>query len=204
MTTSETDITNRALRLLKAQRITSLTDGSNNANTADDVYNGVREEVLRAHTWHFGRKLVELARLSTAPVFGFDHAYALPSDWIRSVSLHDNDAGLGNVAFEEAEVAGAGALLCSVENAFLRYVYNLADANRMSADCRTAFVYALAVQMPGISNISIAGWDRLEKEARRKMTRAKSSDSLGSPAQQRPVGSWVTSRNSWPSTRWPR
>ncbi len=204
MATSETDIVNRALRLLKAQRITNLTDGSNNANTANDIYEGVREEVLRTHTWHFARKLATLARLSTAPAFGFDFAYALPADWIRSVSLHDNDAGLGNVNYEEAEVDGSGALLCSIENAFLRYVYDVTDPNRMSADCITAFAYALAVQMPGISNISNTGWDRLEREAKSKMTRAKSTDSLGSPALQRPIGSWVASRQFWPSTRWPR
>jgi hypothetical protein len=58
--------------------------------------------------------------------------------------------------------------------------------------------------MPGISNISAAAWELLEKDAISKVNRAKSSDSLGSPAAQRPVGSWVASRQSWPSTRWPR
>ncbi len=61
---SDTSITNRALRLLKANRITSLTDGSNNANAAKDVFVEVREELLRAHNWNFGRKWAELAKLS--------------------------------------------------------------------------------------------------------------------------------------------
>ena len=204
MATSDTNIANRALRLLKAQRVTSLTDGSKNANVVNDVFTEIRDDLLRGHTWHFARRLVKLARLSAAPVFGFDFAYALPSDWLRTVTLKDNDAGLGLVNFEEIEVANVGVIACSIEIAYLKYIYTLTDPNRMSADFRTAFVYALAVQMPGISNISAASWERLEKMAVSKLNRAKSSDSLGSPPAQRPAGSWVSSRQSWPSTRWPR
>lgn len=204
MATSETNIANRAIRLLRGQRITSLTDGSKNGNAANDIYDEVRDDLLRGHTWHFARRLVKLARLSTAPEFGFDFAYALPSDWLRTVTLHDNDAGLGSVNYEEIEVANVGALACSIEDAYLKFIYTLTDPNRMSADFRTAFAYALAVQMPGISNLSAAALEILEKDAIKKMNRAKSSDSLGSPAAQRPAGSWVTSRQSWPSTRWPR
>ena len=175
MATSDTNIANRGLRLLKAQRITSLTDGSANANVVTDVFTEIRDDLLRGHTWHFARRLDKLARLSTAPEFGFDHAYALPSDWIRTVSLHDNDAGLGVVNYEEIEVAGVGAIATSIETAFLKYIYTLTDPNRMSADFRTAFDYALVVQMPGISNISAAAWDRLETQATRKLNKAKSS-----------------------------
>ena len=204
MPTSDTNLVNRSLRLLKAGAITSLTDGTKNANVAVDVYSGIRDETLRSHTWHFARKLVKLAKLSTAPVFGFDNAFALPSDWIRTITFHDNDAGLGNAAFEEVEVAGVGVLASSITDAYLKYVYRVTDPNRMSPDFQTALVYALAIQMPGISNLSTAGWERLELRATRRLNKAKSSDSLGSPSEQRPVGSWVSSRQSWPTTRWPR
>lgn len=201
---STTDIVNRALRLLKAQRIASLTDGSKNATVANDIYTGVRDDLLRAHTWKFATKLTTLGRLAAAPAFEFDYAYSLPADWMRTISLHDNDAGLGAVNYREAEVANTGALLCSIETAYIKYVYNVTDPNRMASDFRTALAYELAVQMPGIANLSGAEWERLEKGAQKHLTRAKSADALGTPAQRRPVGSWASSRNSWPSTRWPR
>ena len=201
---SETTIANHTLRLLKAQRITSLTDGTKNANVLNDLYTEVRDTCLRAHTWKFGTKLDTMARLATAPTFEYDYAYALPSDWIRTISLHDNDAGLGAINYREAEVANVGALLCSIETAYLKYVYRVTDPNRMAPDFREAFAYALACQAPGISNMSADNWEKLERDATRKMNRAKSTDSLGMPADQRPVGSWVSSRQSWPSTRWPR
>ncbi len=201
---SDTNIANRAMRLLKAGRIASLDDGSKNANVAIDVYDEVRDDLLRAHKWNFNKRLVLLARLSTAPAFGFDYAYALPSDWIRTYSLHDNDAGTGSVPFEEAEVDGVGALLCSVETAYLKYGYALTDPNRMTPDFRTAFAHSLAVNMPGIPNISAAAWERLEDQSTKKLNRAKSTDALGQPPERRPAGSWATSRQSWPSIRWPR
>lgn len=201
---AETDIINRALRLLKAGRISNRTDGSKNGNVANDVFNEVRDELLRGHTWHFGRKLAQLAKLATAPSFEFDDAYALPDDWMRTVSVHDNDAGAGNLNFREAEIAGVGALMVSADAVFLEYVYAVTDINRMAPDFRTALSFALAVNMPGISNLSAKGWDVLETMATRRLSKAKSADSLGSPPPKRPAGSWATSRQSWPSSRWPR
>ena len=77
---SVTDIVNVALRKLKANRITSITDGSNNANAANDVYDETRDALLRGHTWKFGQRRKSLARLTATPTFEFDHAYALLSE----------------------------------------------------------------------------------------------------------------------------
>lgn len=204
MATSDTDIVNRALRLLKAQRITSLTDGTKNANVALDVFTEIREDLLRSHAWNFATKRAILARSSTTPTFEFDFGYALPSDWLRTVSVHDNDAGTGTIDYREEELADQGVILASVETLYLRYIYNLIDPNRMSADFRTAFSYALAVAMPGIGNISASREDALEGRARRRLIKAKSSDGLGSPPERRPVGSWRATRSSWPQWRiWP-
>ena len=94
--------------------------------------------------------------------------------------------------------------MTSIETAYLAYVYLVTDTNRLPPDVQTAFVYALAVQMPGISNIGVTSWERLETQATKKLNRAKSASSLGSPPRRRPAGSWATSRQSWPSSRWPR
>jgi hypothetical protein len=200
--TTDTEIKNRALRLLKAQRITS--PGSKNDNVIDDVYDEVRDELLRGHTWHFGRKLAKLARSSTTPTFEFNYGYVLPSDWMRTVAVHDNDAGTGVVNFREGELAGVGVLLASVEDIYLEYVYKVTDPNRMSPDFRAAFSHELAVACPGISNLSAAAWDQLEKWATKRRNKAKSADALGSPPRQLPRGTWADSRQSWPSSRWPR
>lgn len=201
---SNTDIANRAMRLLKAQRITSLTDGSNNANTANDVFTDVRDDLLRSHNWNFATKRQKLAQNSTAPTFEFDNAYTLPADWVRTVSVHNNDAGAGRVLYREEEVATVGVIVTSADELWIRYVYRVTDPNRMASDFRTAFAFELALAMPGISNLSAAREAALENRAKARLRTAKHSDAVGSAPEQRPAGSWVTVRGGYPGWRaWP-
>ncbi len=199
---SNTDIANVAMRLLKADRITSLTAGDKNANVANDVFAEVREDLLRAHPWNFASRFEKLAQLSTAPTFEFDNAYGLPDLWLRTITVHDNDAGAGTLVYREVEVANVGAIATSVDEMWMRFVYSVTDPNRMAADFRMAFSYALALAMPGISNLSAAREERLEGRARSRLNRAKHSDAVGSMPEQRPPGSWITSRGglhgAWP------
>lgn len=208
MAVTDVAIATRAARLLKAGQVTNLADTDKVSKTLNDIFVYVREELLRAHKWKFAREYVKLTRLATAPAFGYDYAYGLPSDWIRTVSVHDNDAGLGIINdYEESSITDTtrkGAIFTSVEDVYMKYVYAETDPTRMPPDFQTAFAYALAVEAPGISNISTTAWDRLEKVAARKLIRAKAADSLSSPPQRRPAGSWATSRQTWPSSRWPR
>lgn len=201
---SDTGIANVALRLLKANRIVSLTDGSNNANAANDVFTEVRDDLLRAHNWNFATQRQKLAKSATAPVSGFDNAFPLPSDWIRTVNVHDNDAEAGPPPFyREEELDDGGVIVTDVDELWVRYVYRVTDANRMASDFRMAFAYALALAIPGVSNLSAAREDALEGRARRRLNRAKHTDAMGSTPERRPVGSWITSRGGLPSHTWP-
>ncbi len=201
---SDTDIANRAMRLLKATRITNLTDGSDGANAANDVFTEVREELLRAHFWNFATKRQKLAKSSTAPTFEFDNAYPLPADWMRTVSVHDNDAGAGRVLYREEEVEDQGVIVTSADELWIRYIYRVTDPNRMTADFRVAFSYALALAIPGVSNLSAAREERLEARAKTRLRTAKHSDAVGSSPERRPAGSWITVRGghfggrAWP------
>ena len=201
---SETDIANRALRLLKAERITSLTDQSKNANVANDVFTEVRDELLRSHNWNFATKRAKLAQSSTAPTFEFDNAYPLPGDWLRTVSIYDNDAGAGTLLWREEEVNAQGVIVTSADEIWIRYIYRVTDPNRMSADFRAALSYALALAMPGISNLSASREDALDRRAMRVIRKAKHSDAVGSVPESRPAGSWITVRGGYPGWRaWP-
>jgi hypothetical protein len=48
---SEVSICNRALAMLGANTITSLQDGSTEANVCNAVYADARDAVLRSHPW---------------------------------------------------------------------------------------------------------------------------------------------------------
>ena len=191
---SETDVVNVALRLIGAKTIVSLTDGSDNASVVEDIYTETRDDLLSSHPWNFAIKRVQLARISTAPAFEFDYAYALPSDWLRTVSVHDNDAGHGTVLYRSEQVTGQKALVSSSDSVYLRYVSMVTDTNLMPPDFRRALALSLARDLSIPLASSNTMYEQFTRESARALTRARSSDGMGSFPELRPRGSWASSR----------
>lgn len=194
---SQTGIINDALRAIGGTRITSISDGSANGNIATDLWDDAVDALLRAHTWNFATRRIQLARSATLPVFEYDYAYVLPADWIRTISVHDNDDGFGTITWREEINAGQRALLANEENVYLRYVARVTDTNVWAVDFVSAFTAQLASLMavPVAKSVSLA--EKWEKEAGKRLRRARSTDALGASPESRPLGSWVTSREGW-------
>lgn len=191
---SETDIANVALRLVGGTRITSLTQGTPNANAVQDLYDHTRDRLLE-YPWNFATKRVQLAESATAPAFGYDNAFTLPSDWMFTISVHDNDEGVGTVDYREEQVGNQVVLSTDVESVYIVYTYKEIDTNIMTPAFRQALASALARDLA----ITIANSNTLEeqlgKRAIKDLARAKSLDAMGSFPEPRPRGSWANSRN---------
>jgi len=86
---SVVDMCNSALNLLGASTISALTDDSKNARLCNQRYDSVRNRVFRSHAWNCLHKRVQLAQNSTAPVVEYTYAYALPSDCLRVLKIHN-------------------------------------------------------------------------------------------------------------------
>ena len=86
---SVVDICNSALNLLGASTISAFTDDSKNARLINQRYEPVRNRVFRSHAWNCLHKRVQLAQNSTAPVVEYTYAYALPSDCLRVLKIHN-------------------------------------------------------------------------------------------------------------------
>jgi len=193
---SETSIANVALRLVGGTRITSLTQGTPNANAVQDIYTELRDNLL-TFPWNFATKRVQLGESATAPAFGYDNAFAHPSDWIYTISVHDNDAGHGTMDYRHEQVAGQNVIVTNVENVYMTYTYIETDPNLMPASFRVALSSALARDLAiTIANSNVLE-DQLSKRADRDLGRAKSIDAVGSFPEPRPRGSWADSRNGW-------
>lgn len=195
--TADTDIINLSLRALGAARITSRTDGSENANAANDVYDAIRDQALRSANWSFATTRVQLAEVSTAPAFGFDHQFAIPADWLRTVSVQDNNDGIGAAIVQEETFNGQRVLLTDSSALYLRYVYRLTDPNLYPAD----FIIAFAVELAKRLSVAIPASNTIKadltEEVRGLWLGSKSSDSQGQTPQRRPRGSWVGARGGW-------
>ena len=86
---SVVDICNSALNLLGASTISALTDDTKNARLVNQRYEPVRNRVFRSHAWNCLHKRIQLAQNSTAPVVEYSYAYALPSDCLRVLKIHN-------------------------------------------------------------------------------------------------------------------
>ncbi len=86
---SVVNMCNSALNLLGASTIAALTDDTKNARLCNQRYEPVRNRVFRSHAWNCLHKRIQLAQNSTAPVVEYTYAYALPSDCLRVLKIHN-------------------------------------------------------------------------------------------------------------------
>lgn len=81
---SKTDIVNLALDVIKTENINDVEiPGDNKAAViANRWYDDVRQKALEGFPWNFATKRASVPLSATAPDFGFDDAYELPSDYL--------------------------------------------------------------------------------------------------------------------------
>ncbi len=91
MAASDVEICNIALAVLEEQRITSLTESTEQGRYCNIHYDDARDFVLRLHPWNFATRRAALAQNATAPLFGYDYAFKLPTDpyCLRVISVND-------------------------------------------------------------------------------------------------------------------
>ena len=193
---SETDIANVALRLVGGTRITSFTQATPNANAVNDIYTELRDNMME-FPWNFATHRVELAQSATTPAFGYDYAYALPSGWLYTISVHDNDGGYGTIDYREEQVGNQKVISTDHSNVYLTFVKQETDPNLMPASFRVALASALAQNLAiTIANSNVLE-DQLRQRADKDLARAKSIDAMGSFPEPRPRGTWADSRNGF-------
>ena len=140
---SEVGICNRALQKLGARRITSMTEDSVNARACNAAYEAVRDAMYRAHTWVFTTARASLAADSTAPDWGRQNSFTLPSDFIRLLDDYP-ERNTTDVDFEIEQ----NKILTNFDAPLeIRYVSRVTDPNIMDPLFREAFSTALAFEL---------------------------------------------------------
>jgi hypothetical protein len=90
---STIDLCNSALTLLGQPTISSLSDNNRIAKLANQRYYYCIDAALRAHPWKCALERKDLVADSTAPAFGYDYRFALPTlPWcLRALEMQDKD-----------------------------------------------------------------------------------------------------------------
>ena len=142
---SVVNMCNSSLNLLGASTITALTDDTKNARLCNQRYEPVRNRVFRSHAWNCLHKRVQLAQNSTAPVVEYDHAYALPSDCLRVLKIHNGTTDSIATALDY-KLEGRN-IVTDQDTIFLIYIALDTDPNNYDSYLREAISHQLAADL---------------------------------------------------------
>lgn len=80
---SKETIANRALQKIGVTRISSLTEGSKNADEVNFCFDFLKDAELRANFWTFAIQRAALAADTETPISGRAYQYSLPGNFLR-------------------------------------------------------------------------------------------------------------------------
>ena len=107
-----------ALVKIGAQPLAALDDGSAEATVAGHLYPLVRDSLLSAHPWGFATRQVRLDAAPQAPEADYAHAFVLPGDFLRAISI-----GTGTRGRSVPYRVVAGTLQADADAIVLTYVF---------------------------------------------------------------------------------
>lgn len=105
---SKEEVCNRALRLLGASAISSLSDPDDVSSICNDFFTDVTQSLLASYRWNFALKKQELVKISGKPVNEYQYRYALPSDIIDGgiVAAFNSTSSAWAAPFTEWTISG--------------------------------------------------------------------------------------------------
>ena len=189
MAISKTEICNKALTLIGAEPITSITDSAENAQVANRVYDLSLKSILSEAPWVFALKRELLAR-SAETLAWYDQnetiVYAKPNDMIRSFRANDKNAVYRRVGeLIVSDTTGLG----------LEFTYYLDTPSKYTTSFIEAFVDKLCSDMAFmILNSKTVAGGFLDKYEKVSLSKAMAENAqIGTPVSMQD-DSWTLAK----------
>jgi hypothetical protein len=175
---NDTEICNLALAEIgDTYSITDINETSNQAAVCRRFFSHTRDLLLREHPWNFARQLSDLSALASAPAFGWDYQYQLPTDFIRLIEFNGLDAWQTEDAYQLGSGPEGGTVLLSDdETASIVYIKRVTDANLFDPLFADAFALKLASRIANKLTKDESVKDRLVRQAEFALAKAKQTD----------------------------
>jgi len=187
MATTKINIVNRALGLLGAEFISSLTEDTKSARFANELFDDTRDAVFRMHPWNCCIKRAALSKTSNTPAYYFTSEFQLPADWIRIVKPED-DA-------QEYKIEG-DKILTEGDTFKCTYVFQnttIATYDPLLIDL-LAIKLAVNLTMPLLQDLRTL--DAMNNLYMQKLADARSSDAMEGTPEGLNADFWIDSRVS--------
>lgn len=190
-TKSKVIICNKALNLIRAKRISALTDDTIEARLCNDIYPLTLETILMEHPWSFAQKRADLAVVDETPEFTDDLmtiVYQKPSDALRINFVNNRSARF--------KLEG-NKILSDTSDLAVKYTYLNDIPQQYNSDFITAFAYLLASEMAFvITNSRSLAEDMVKMYEGIKLPKAQVADSQQGSPQEPLQSEWLASRIS--------
>ncbi|MEM7046029.1 MAG: hypothetical protein AAF442_00035 [Pseudomonadota bacterium] len=171
MELSAIDYSSQALVKIGAQPINSFNDGTAESDVAGLLYEVARDGLLAVHPWSFATGQVTLPRLKAKPVADFTYAYQLPADFLRALSVGEDERGRGGVyTIKEHRIH------TDMSTIILSYIFR-PDEGAFPSFFVTALIARLAAEFCLPLTESSSRTEFLTKIAENELRRAKVIDS---------------------------
>lgn len=188
------EICNRALTKIGSSRILSLSDDVKAARALSAIYDLTRQTELQAHPWIFAMTRAQLPALSTAPAFGWQRAYQLPSDCLRVVQLGEHWV-LYQPDVTLFELEGQTVLTDESSPLRIRYISDITNAGLFSPLFAEALACRLAAEVAEELTQSLSKREAAEQAYRQAITIARRANAIQLPPQPTTEGTWLLAQN---------
>lgn len=198
MPASKLDILNGAAVKLGVERLASENQDSETGRVLRAAYDRLLRAELRRHAWSFALKRANLAALATAPLHGYDTAFALPNDFLRLAAIDDEWVfdSLADVRDGRPSHAIEGReLLCDEDGPLpIRYVAEVTDVSTYDPCFVEAMACRLALECVESLTKKTAKRADLKDEYAASLAEAKRCNAIELPPTAPADGSWVNAR----------
>lgn len=173
---TKVSICSNALLLLGAKTINSLSEDSDRATIASNLYASVRDDLLRSHPWNCAVKRAILAPDAEAPAFDYGAKFKLPGDWLRTISV-------GPEGYEIDFKHEGGYILANGTSLPLRYIFRNSNEATWDGMLVRAMELKMATAMayPLTQSSSLA--DSMNAQLQFHMKQARAVDGQEDPPQ---------------------
>lgn len=171
-------------------------EGSSQAGQCARFYPLALQAVMAAYPWNFALKRARLAQLVDAPEFGWQFAYAVPSDADSIVSVHWDGATDEQIVpfLREINQNNDDVILTDQDVAFVRYTVKVTDAGKLPPLVVACVAYLLASYLAGPIIKGDSGHKaalNMQKEFSKWFSAAKVADAQQSRIQATHKPEWL-------------
>lgn len=140
---SEVSICNLALSWLAGNLIISLDDEAKEAALCKANYDSSRDAVLEDRAWTFATQRYYWTPVSTAPVYGYSHAFLINPEVIRVLEVRGTSSTVANGPSDLDWRREGNLILCDAEEIYVKAIRRIEDTSKFPP----AFVQCLAARI---------------------------------------------------------